>query len=687
MNSRITSTSKLPIRPTTSILFLLIGIGTLCSVIDMVSAFQDETSSSVQPNVESQRQAAIVNAIQLVQGAVIRLETFSSDEVAPSVGSGFVIEEGYVVTSSFFVRSSSTKVFAKDKSNAIPLTVIGTDRSRNLTFLKLKATDRFATPKLSQREIEVGESVIAMGRTLSEQTVNVSLGIVSAKQRIFGKAIQTDSKISPTNYGGPLVDLNGEIVGALVALSPDSSELDAGAEWYDSGIGFAIPIKDVQRSLSLVKKLAAEKNDSTMRADLFPGKLGLRFSAKNIYADPLIVAAVLPRSPASEAGIRVGALVTKVNGQPVTRLAQFQSIMGRLYASETLTLQLLDQEKSVAVKCTLTDSISPFQFGYIGVLPDLAHSGVGIKIKAVDQESFAKSSLLPGDLIQSINGIEMTSIADAAAVFSKIEAGQKVLVNFVRDGVEKSASILLGELSKPISVESYGELNPPELKKELVRTEIRVPGLSNRCTALIPRQQKAADEKFDDSKEKGIKEKTLTSKVRVLVWLPETNDVDFEGIKKKWEAILCRQNIALLMPLPSDVKGWSNDEREFVWKATREFLRRQPNVINRVIYCGTGKGAAICLKLVAERRESVIGLVLSDPDFTSDSILPFSDPQNRLFVKCLLSRERMIGADSLRRAFIKNQIPVAVSKIENPKRFSLNDLEAIETWLMLLNRL
>ena len=165
--------------------------------------------------------------------------------------------------------------------------------------------------------------------------------------------------------------------------------------------------------------MADEQKDSTKQADLLPGKLGLRFSAKNIYADPLIVAAVLPRSPASKAGIRPGVLLTKVNGQSVSRLAQFQSIIGRLYAGETLTLQLMEQEKNVVVKCTLADSISPFNFGYLGVLPEFVHSGLGMKVKAVDQDSFAKKFLLPNDVIQSIDGISIKSREDVDVVFSK----------------------------------------------------------------------------------------------------------------------------------------------------------------------------------------------------------------------------------------------------------------------------
>jgi len=73
------------------------------------------------------------------------------------------------------------------------------------------------------------------------------VGILSATNRIWGKAVQTDAKISPGNYGGPLIDIRGNVIGILVPLSPQGQGEVAGAEWYDSGIGFAVPLNDMLR--------------------------------------------------------------------------------------------------------------------------------------------------------------------------------------------------------------------------------------------------------------------------------------------------------------------------------------------------------------------------------------------------------------------------------------------------------
>src|SRR5439155_23501610 len=105
-----------------------------------------------------------------------------------------------------------------------------------------------------QADIHVGQWAIAVGRTYEGDRPNLSLGIVSAVGRIWGKAIQTDAKISPSNYGGPLVDISGRVTGVLVPLVPEGNNEIAGVEWYDSGIGFAVPLAHIMNVLPRLKE-------------------------------------------------------------------------------------------------------------------------------------------------------------------------------------------------------------------------------------------------------------------------------------------------------------------------------------------------------------------------------------------------------------------------------------------------
>src|SRR5262249_44947334 len=142
------------------------------------------------------------------------------------------------------------------KKDKLVAKVIANDTTRMLTLLKVEATGLPVPTAVPKKEIKLGYTAVALGRTLAsaDEAPSISEGIVSAVERIWGKAIQTDAKVSPTNYGGPLVDLQGRVYGILVPASPRGEDEIAGFEWYDSGIGFAIPLEDVNNVLDRLKQ-------------------------------------------------------------------------------------------------------------------------------------------------------------------------------------------------------------------------------------------------------------------------------------------------------------------------------------------------------------------------------------------------------------------------------------------------
>jgi len=141
-------------------------------------------------------------------------------------------------------------------------TRIATDRNRMLTLIKIEKTGLTAPTAAPVKEVREGQWSLALGRTLNSKRdalPSISIGVISAVGRIWGKAIQTDAKVSPVNYGGPLVDIRGRVQGILIPANPqvkDDGTISeaAGLDWYDSGIGFAIPFEDVLAVFSRLKE-------------------------------------------------------------------------------------------------------------------------------------------------------------------------------------------------------------------------------------------------------------------------------------------------------------------------------------------------------------------------------------------------------------------------------------------------
>ncbi len=146
---------------------------------------------------------------------------------------------------------------------------------------------------------------------------------------MWGKAIQTDAKISPNNYGGPLIDISGRVLGLLVLIPARTIEqLLAGVEWYDSGIGFAVPLASLQ---TVLPRLAAGN-------DLYPGLLGIGMKGGDPIGQAPVIAACRPHSPASEADLHAGDTIVEIDGKPVARQSQFKQELSRHYAGDRVRL-------------------------------------------------------------------------------------------------------------------------------------------------------------------------------------------------------------------------------------------------------------------------------------------------------------------------------------------------------------
>ena len=285
------------------------------------------------------------------------------DQPAPtpdreSLGSNFAIADGpttgiiysadgLIITSSFnFVRDPSVITVKLPDGQQLAADIVARDHVRKLALLRVKA-DNLPTPDWAPREqIRVGEWALALGRGLGGDTISVSVGIVSALNRMAGNAIQTDANLSPINYGGPLVDADGRVMGICVPMAQRPGEL-AGVEMYDSGIGFAIPS---WRLREIADELA--KGRSFHR-----GWLGV--SADPHVEDGVRIAGIADPSPMRDAGAQVGDYITRINGREIQHYGHMTQALYMIPAGDEVTMQLLrDAEKiDITVRLALREEI------------------------------------------------------------------------------------------------------------------------------------------------------------------------------------------------------------------------------------------------------------------------------------------------------------------------------------------
>ena len=232
----------------------------------------------------------------------------------------------------------------------------------------------------------VGQWAIAVGRTFEQPEPNMSVGIVSATNRIWSTAIQTDAKISPANYGGPLIDIQGRVLGVLVPLSPQGQGGEvAGAEWYDSGIGFAVPLADILERLPTLKS----------GKDLHPGVMGISLKAgRHLFACPRSSPPCQAGSPAYKAGLRAGDTIVEIDGDAIARQSQLKHALGPALRRRQGARRLhrgKDKPERREADVELADKLIPYEHPFLGILP-LRDAPTGVRVRYVYPSSPAAAA-------------------------------------------------------------------------------------------------------------------------------------------------------------------------------------------------------------------------------------------------------------------------------------------------------
>ncbi|HPM83617.1 MAG TPA: PDZ domain-containing protein, partial [Candidatus Anammoximicrobium sp.] len=417
----------------------------------LTCALVSRSAPAAPDDLVALEEQAVKAAVAKIAPSVLRIETIGGLErvervlVGTGATTGLAVSaDGYIISSAFnFIQQPSSILVTLPSGKRATAQIVARDRSRMLVLLKVAGDEPLVVPELVPRqEMVVGQWTIAVGRTFEQDQPNVSVGILSATSRIWGKAVQTDAKISPSNYGGPLIDIRGRVLGVLVPLSPQQQDEVAGAEWYDSGIGFAIPLIDVVRHLDKLKR----------GEELHPGLLGITLKGNDIYGDPPDIAACQPKSPAKQAGLQAGDRIVEVDGIKIVRQTQLRHALGPRYAGDQVKIVVLRGDQRLELAVELADKLEPYENPFLGLLPGrspVAKPGVTIRYVYPGSPA-AEAGIQAEDRLVRLADKPVTDVASAWEILGSYEPKQRIKVGVERGSETKEFEVELAGLPPAI---------------------------------------------------------------------------------------------------------------------------------------------------------------------------------------------------------------------------------------------
>jgi len=256
---------------------------------------------------------------------------------------GLIIsEDGFILTSAWnFDSKPQATIVTTSDGRAHAAQLLGIDRAAGLALLKIDARDLPMARFLDPSKVKEGAWSFAVGKALPHRGVEIKYGVISAKNRIGGVALQTDAACSPSNYGGPLIDIEGRVYGLIVPLGARGEQTNP--NWYDCGIGFAVPLRDPE---SLIEKLGEEGKE------LLPAFLGVQMDQDRAKEDGAKITRVLPNYAAAKAGLQKNDIVIAIDRELVRNAFTLRFGIGRRRAGDVAELTVKRGDKELALKVT-----------------------------------------------------------------------------------------------------------------------------------------------------------------------------------------------------------------------------------------------------------------------------------------------------------------------------------------------
>ena len=316
-----------------------------------------DVAKKASPSVVSITSKAVTrgffNTLQQVQGA----------------GTGMIVSaDGLILTNRHVVSdTTATYTVIMNDGKTYPATVVSRDTSNDVAFVRISASNLPVVTLGDSGSVKVGQKVVAIGNALGQFQNSVTEGVISGVSRgitagdssgLTGSSeqlsnlFQTDAAINEGNSGGPLVDLEGQVIGMNTAVAGQGAQ----------NIGFSIPINDIKPLLDSVKT----------KGRIVRAYLGVRYVAvdqQTATANNLSVKdgawvqaaddsnpGVVPDSPADKAGVKEGDIITKIGKDSIDSTHSLQSLIGKHKSGDKITLTVVRDGKAMTLDATLADA-------------------------------------------------------------------------------------------------------------------------------------------------------------------------------------------------------------------------------------------------------------------------------------------------------------------------------------------
>ena len=283
--------------------------------------------------------ASTVGSVVSINCTAVSTNIFGQRVESASSGSGFVItQDGYIVTNHHVVASASSVKVTMYDGKEYSAAVVGSDSDYDVAVLKVETTGLQPVTLGNSADVNVGDTVLAIGNPLGELTFSMSQGIVSCCDRAINVSgtpfnmIQVDASINPGNSGGPLMNLYGEVVGIVSAKY--SSYSNTAVE----GLGFAIPIGDVQAVITDIMENGQITSKPSM--GITAGTMTRQMATQyQIDKDNGVFVYSVDKGGAGEkAGLRMGDVITKVDSMEITSMEDLTAAKKGHRAGDTVTV-------------------------------------------------------------------------------------------------------------------------------------------------------------------------------------------------------------------------------------------------------------------------------------------------------------------------------------------------------------